>query len=503
MQAISNILRLTLSPVAIRAALQDERHAPAARASQAIDEDTWSRLVAAKLPVTAAKPLVSRPLTERQLDHVLNVEARAGVVRQALTYTVPTLAQLDRLVGIDEGDDPDGPDGPDGSDGSASPLPKSFTKALSDEVILKHYEPVLDQAWLARAATVGGSARLQWWLSSPEQVTDEQVSADLATYEQWGPKFSDQRLPRLFAARPNVLSAAGATTSLTVATAAAGCRHLRDPELQRRISQIDQAPRERGALQRWLEERRFLLMALGNNPACDIALLREIYAVVQQGVEWDLDVSLSRRLERYPYVVSDPYEQISDPTQLSWVLRRTAPNENKPLGRDYDAAAVLSNPLIGQGAAADFTKHVQTLSPFDLRSLVLRLQPSLESLADRFPDVMAERGLSRDQITEIVGDGLRPVRPAKDDVARYCSPHPDELRADRRKVGDQDGAAQAGAAVSVHNIAGSYWGPAALAYLEEALGEDEHVWSSLFQLIESGLNGTVEDVATAARALAS
>jgi hypothetical protein len=113
-------------------------------------------------------------------------------------------------------------------------------------------------------------------------------------------------------------------------------------------------------------ERRFVLMALVNNPVCHPDVVRHVATVTelcQQSESlpdidglWDTLVGLSsscaRRLHT-PYKAEQvtSYETVTDADTLAWLVSRVIASEMRPRPRPFEAFELSHNPHLGQGQA--------------------------------------------------------------------------------------------------------------------------------------------------------
>lgn len=473
----------TTSRVALEVALNTPELFESAVANPSLPEDIWAALLAAKKKPTVkvAKSLVDRPLSATMVDHLIATETRVNVLSAGLGWADPSLDQLTALL-----------------------AGKSFTASFAEKLITD-FSDVLTLDWLEQAAAkVGGAARTEFWLRAPDRVTDEEVNAFLEDYENWGPAWDTSRWQRLFATRPGVLAGGARSSSLRVRTAAAGCRHLIDPALQRELAGLNdpEAASADTAPNDWIDERAMVWTALVYNPTCDLDVVRDLQPFMQRCEEWNTREGPANRLARQPFRLDTPFEEVTDPVMRAWLIRRTVPNQNKPAGRSYDMGALLSNPHLSEGEVEtifrSLREHIDAVSDF---------REQLLPLAHKYPAVAAGTGLSVEEMTE--------------KLARYDGPGLDdtEIRRGRLDQFVSDNAVRppeprAFADIEREHTVGraplstlqAWYGSLddVVSYLDAAVTPSADAWFVLFQLLGAGsFSGTSKDLAVVVNATAA
>lgn len=298
-----------------------------------ISETTWYRLWPAKPrpPVTVCSALAGRELDSARRRYVIEHDTRV--------QTLKALIEANRL-------EPDEQRQLLASKGAGGQIAGLLCKQ-------DWLDPTLAKQ-VAEAA--GGWVYLEWLSkSTPDQISDEEAAAFLANYRTWEPekvsyKERSSGLKRLLARRPTLMAAAAvADQHDAVLTAAAGSRHLTRLEWQLAVAGI--TPGDSPRPPEWLGERKFTMLALVNNPVCLAEVLAEVERQLVGGDYHMLDVvrSIRFRASMSRHTVTQPYNEISDPEILKWLVHRAQPFQDGETGKvrpgqPYDLPVLAANP---------------------------------------------------------------------------------------------------------------------------------------------------------------
>lgn len=447
MLSTETVIATTRSPFALGVALALPKLRLTAVNNPALTSEQWHGLYTAKRKpaVPLARALVSRRLTPEQLDHVLAVEQRPSILAVALKENAPTRSQLHALL-----DNP------------------GVSPALLDAVLTKH-PSVIDLDWLRRADRMNlgnSSIRLAHYLHAGDTVTDDEIADALLTYSAWGAEWDTERLQTLFATRPGVLRGAVRSDEPKVRTAAAGCRHLTDPDLQRQCAYLDtdegRSP-DLASIQ-WIEKREFVWVALVNNPACDLAVVEACDPLLKRSLDTSKANHAANRLRYHPHQLTGSFEDEADPTVIGWLIKRTMPTESKPRGRELDLHALLTNQHLSEG---DVWAIMQKMRPFLYAELDPATREVLDSLMRRYPKVAVDCGFNAQE-------WLESFRPGESSY--YTEPAPRDVTAEHL-------AEAASCKLGDWKLEG--FPQRTVCYLELNLSENELAWRFLLSALDS------------------
>jgi hypothetical protein len=135
------------------------------------------------------------------------------------------------------------------------------------------------------------------------------------------------------------------------------------------LGELEERPELSPVLARRVLERRFVLMALVNNPVCRPELVQHVSAVVEVWLSapeasphaepelWSFLSELLRSCRsrsqsphKAPAVVS--YATVTEPERLAWLVRRVCPSEFRARPRPLEALELSYNPHLGPSDAA-------------------------------------------------------------------------------------------------------------------------------------------------------
>lgn len=453
---VARLASLTVSRAAQEAALAREGLRPQVLTNPSLDTGLLRRLLAEpKLSVADAKALVGRRLPQEVFQQLLATEKRQGVILESFKSNIPTLEDLHVLL-----------------ENRALAKDKLVTH------VAKHFEGVVDVDWLRAAGQVSGRARMMYWLAAPGETTNEEISAALAEFTSWGPEWPGELLSPLLADRPALLPAAARSDSLKVRTAAAGCRHLTDPGLQRQLAELDSGVDFATASGQWLEERKFIWVSLVCNPACDMAVVRELRPVFDR-LGYDSGEHYWRRTTYQDFQLASTYQDEQDPRVLEWLIRRTLGSSKL---RWWDFPALAANPHLGEAEAFAICHRLREHLPGGLEAPVAK---AALGLLDRFPAEFADAGITREDIIQ------RPAPLPR--ASALLDPQP-------RQFGPEDLAKFGTEPLAVFRG----WREEALTrYLESALNDTPQAWTLVMSLLEDGFDQTLADLADSVNAIIS
>lgn len=306
-----------------------------------------------------AQGLVARELDAAQRNVVVTKENRVGVLRTFIAHNELTLEEQKLLSG----------------------------KANAAAALLE--QPWLDPTLrkpLARK--VGGLELLREMALAPDGTFTEDELRDLVfSYPSWASSSTDPRkgakernryLRILFGRRTEIIGAVVTHLLDTVATtgplgryeqdlltAIAGSAHL-DGDAAVRIAGIESGS---GCSldTKTFDERYYCLLALVNNPRCPrtvVEAVRDTARARSRGDTYLFHDAAERRATR-PDVV-EPFSELSDPTTLDWVIRRSLPyrseDGNRP-ARPIELIELGKNPNLDERQRSSvrdaITSHVE------------------------------------------------------------------------------------------------------------------------------------------------
>lgn len=209
--------------------------------------------------------------------------------------------------------------------------------------------------------------RLRWLsLSSPGELTETARAWIPAMFPPDTRITGERRFLATWAinAREDLFGDFVALGNPHLSTMLAGSRHLHEMAHQRSLGGLDDWPDNPSAaeLRDWVKEWRYSVLALVNNPRCSrevIDEIRERLATVAEkpALRWVLEADgdslldgMDSRLARYNRgrsTITEPFEEVSDPLLLDWLVSRCAPAE-AGRARHHDALALVKNPHLSE-----------------------------------------------------------------------------------------------------------------------------------------------------------
>jgi len=297
--------------------------------SPALTVQTWQQIYSTKpLPaITLATALCARPLSRPQRELVITKEHRTG--------PLTTLIHHNQL-------DPD--------EQLALAGNKGFHAAQAISVSEKAW--ATPEAKQAYAIKFKGQVLLNWLAESTvAECTDQEAIALIEDFANWGPMDDTaaagaQRAPaltRLFHRRPAVLAAQSVTTVPPLATSAAGCRFFTDRTAQDQIANL-------GGGSASVNQYLYALLALIANPVVDPEVVKQLKARLTESRFTDnpiacdtLSLAIRNRTNKHNFMVTEPYQVVSDPATLEWLVRRAKVSLDGRT-RAFDLLALAQNP---------------------------------------------------------------------------------------------------------------------------------------------------------------
>jgi hypothetical protein len=261
-----------------------------------------------------ALALVARRLSTEAVDAVLKTETRERVLFKLVEFNDLEPDQVELLAS------------------------RKTTKARLASRLLPQTKDANVRRELALRA--GENVLLEWLATTPvkEAVARELMSSFSSWASQRGFRERARLLGEVLERFPTLVDVFVAPNQdLSAVTAASSSRFITNPELARRAAGLD---RDLGPVE--LEDRRYALLALVNNPVVAPEVLDEVIA--RYAGSEAARASANRLERRARLVVEEPFEAVSDPDVLGWLLGRSLPSEYKPAGRTHDLAALALNP---------------------------------------------------------------------------------------------------------------------------------------------------------------
>lgn len=354
--------------------LRSPKLRPHLAANPNLSRTAWFALMGPKPKPTIAmaNELCARPLDAEQRALVLASETRTGPLSALVHHNVLGPAEQELLVKA-----------------------KGFTASLAGLIVESDWATPAIRRQAAYAA--GGQVLLDRIATAHEAELDAAECQDLlARFSEWGAeaKFKQRStaLSALLNRNPHLMAtAARPGQHNAVQTAAAGCRHLTELDLQYQVAGL--VPGQTSADPGWLVGQKFLFMALVNNPVCHEEVAAAVMAVCATNPAMaEVRQSISSRRAKNRPRVTTPFEEVDDLEILDWLVFRALPSEFKTGGRPWDLLALASNPhlneVLGHKLAGAFS------SPSIRDALRAAVDPDEVFLAliQRFPD---ERMLAR------------------------------------------------------------------------------------------------------------
>ena len=242
-------------------------------------------------------------------------------------------------------------------------------------------------ARMTAARIVGGKAWLSVMLDNLVDI--EEMRTSIETVDQWYPDTaktqSSGEFGLLLARHPDLVSIAIDSACKGLLMAAAGCRSLTSDQARALLNKADQ----------------YMIMALVNNPVVPDDVVEEAKTIAESSGWTESVLSAQGRQRKYAQHVCVPFDKIEDVQQLSWLMRRTLPNDFRPAGRLGDLPALLAAP----GWTTDLDLLRQLLMGFRwLPSWDLdrnpNLVPALEDLLGRLSGIELDAFMTN-QVSEI------------------------------------------------------------------------------------------------------
>lgn len=301
------------------------------RLNQFIPEDVWIGLYDKKLTADEAWRMIDRPLTDEQIDHVIATEKRSSTLEALVTNHLAARTP-ERLEKIAE---------------------KCASSDLAAMLISAGVDP---KAWPKVQASLRGVDKLTFVCFSPASlVSDDELVEALRTIDSWWGKnrsYHERKtaLTYVIHTRPHLIPRLAARpVPEALSSALAASRLLVDADQQLAVLGLDSAPPYTGVD----AVNRYVALSLVNNPVVYPSVLE----AVKDHPDWEVRSAVKRVQTSGNMRISVPFEQVSDPMQLSRLLRRAMPNQYNPVGRPFDLVALAHNPNI-TGESASRVRHI-------------------------------------------------------------------------------------------------------------------------------------------------
>lgn len=363
------VSNLHLPPRVQQRLAQRKAYRPALRANRTLSTETWGALWHGNLPVDEANPMVSRPLTETQVDAVLATERRVRTLGYLLYVNELTETQLrlliDRLVA------------------KGKPVPETLVSLLTAQ-------PNLTGELHDRLGShTTGPARLTWLTERVDGMDPKVVAAELYEMQQWWGRAERKHAAQRGVGLRLILDEYPAVTAQLVTLAAhngfdhlyptvrlvlAGCRHVRDEATQFALHGLSEMPPER-----WTPPSRWAAMASAGNPVTSTKLRTALAVCSDREV-----ASLATRRSKEDPVTVD-YDQVADPETLERLVWRSTGQYAASSHRPWDLLALARNPHLEgdlaarvRSALANYTV-VNIVGPNRAEAALARFGPLTES----------------------------------------------------------------------------------------------------------------------------
>ena len=331
------IVRHSTSPGALRAAL----HRPALKLDLAsnprLDNEVWFAAWPSKprIPVDAAIALVSRTLSPEQVEHAV-ADGRVSVIKPLLRYNSLHTGAVEAL------------------------LRHKNASQLADVVLEAEEGHPYDEDLRRSLVTV---AKGFWLLQELRFMDADAIRSYLASWSDWAPRWSVRRnseLARLAEARPDILEDLASSPFIDIVSAAAGCRHLRDGDMQMTVVGGPQGRSLEG------EDKKsylFAMLKLANLPAATQQTLETLQRVGKMSGLSDVGQAAGRRLAKSDRKTLEcAYADVSDPDQLKWLFQRAMPAYNSSFGpakdKPLEIEALAYNPFLTEEQAQVIGAHL-------------------------------------------------------------------------------------------------------------------------------------------------
>jgi hypothetical protein len=301
------VLALPMSDMVFDRLMSTTSH-PVLCTGHALTDHQWRTLWRAKLPVNSAVSLVSRPLSSEQVDLVLACEKRSTVMSAMFKFTEMSLQQQRTALSVVAGS------------GFAATV---MTTPLDPEILA------------LAAGRLDGVHRLDWCVNNPSVSDDDTLEAIFAA-DQAAKQSLWQRsrlIVKAIHSRPGLVDALFELDTIpdSAITALAGSRLIASPDRQERFVATG---------------NEFATLAFVANPVVSLELVAKVDATSYKVAD-----AVRRRKQSEVATVTEPYDTVSDPAQLNWLLRRAMPSSFKPAGRPWDLVVLGRNQHIVDDAA--------------------------------------------------------------------------------------------------------------------------------------------------------
>lgn len=330
----------------------------ALRASTTLSKRQWLLLWEKNLPIHEACQLLEYDLDAEQLETVLDTERRSSALLCLLRRQILDKDTQMRIARQAKGDS------------FASHALQ--TGRLDEEVVL------------TLADRLKGVDRLEWIACNHETYDDDAMFDSVV--ESTGGKLPlrdmrslNQSVGKMISLRPGLVSRLASLDPLPsqLRTSLASSRFLTEEEDQVKVFAD-------------LEDSKFAALAFVANPVACESVVSSLASHGSSEVRQAVVKRLAKGFKR----ISQPYEQLSDPDEIAWVLRRSLPSAFRSEGRPADLCALaLNDNLSLEDALVVFESlsrcSLDTVTAVQLNAARVHLAERLERLA---PEPVEESG---------------------------------------------------------------------------------------------------------------
>ena len=333
-----------LSPAAQNAALlvPEARSHLCSNEYTTMDETVW-KAAYGKRPlsqVNDALELIDRPLTQAQIQHVIDVETRATPLNKLVAMHRLSQAQMDTAI-------------------SKKKCGQSVASELVEAGVAT--DKTFDQPFRRKLVQTAGGNALLTWLATAEEATEADAIEAFVSYEPPAGIPTRQHRRKLAAVVerfPNVLPVCVAQGSPgPLLSIACGSRHLTDETLQH---QALEAPESHGDV----TTVGFAWIALANLPVAQKSTIERIAAQQASDRAASAAAERLRKFDSRP-TVAVPYDQIEDQGVISWLVGRVCSfisrrDDTYTPPKPFELIALSANPHLSYDAAKRIAADLQS-----------------------------------------------------------------------------------------------------------------------------------------------
>jgi hypothetical protein len=327
------LARHAMSPGGIRAALRRAGIKDQASSNPNLDEEVWFEAwpLKANISVAVASALVSRPLSERQIEHALK-DHRVSVLKQLLRHNTLHPAAVEIVIG------------------------HKHAAQFADAVLDAEDGHPFDEQLRERLAN---AAQGIWLLRQLRFMDVSDIRIRLQQWPEWAPRWSVRRnneLARLAEARPEIIGDLASSQHLDLVSAAAGCRHLRDAQMQMTVIG---GPAGRSLTGDNAKTYQFAMLKLANLPAATPETLEVLGGFGKKAGLEEVAHAVRRRIDRGDRpTLTDAYADVSDSAIISWLYKRALPTFDDAKPKPLEAEALAYNPFLNEEQAREIGHYL-------------------------------------------------------------------------------------------------------------------------------------------------